>query len=76
MNKKSFIIASAALAFIVGEVWVNVAPSMSPLVVALELAAGIACGYYFKKYTDNTPVENKSLKEAPKEAKKETMKKK
>ena len=61
MNKKSLIIVCAAVAFILGEVWVNVNPSMAPLVVFLALAAGLVLGFFFKKILNEA--EMKALEE-------------
>lgn len=52
MDKKVFVIASAILAFFAGAIWVSEVPIVATLVAFLEVCAGFACGFFYKKLLD------------------------
>lgn len=58
MDKKVVIIGSAILAFFAGAIWVDQVPVVASLVALLEVCAGFACGFFFKKFKDDAAMEN------------------
>lgn len=58
MDKKVMIIIGAVIAFFAGAIWVSEVPVVAPLVAFLEVCAGFACGFFFKKFKDDAAMEN------------------
>lgn len=71
MDKKVVFGIATVLTFFAGAIWVSEVPVVATLVALLELAAGWAYGYFFKKYIDDTTIKSlteeiEKLKEAKK----------
>lgn len=49
MSKKVVIGICAVLAFFLGAIWLDNCPNMGTLVAFLELAVGVAAGFFFSK---------------------------